>query len=98
MSKSALLDLVPLHRRKVIWHTEDGKQFIETKQDVSGVIKAAGVLSQEKPDKDFTRVALIPLEVLNQAILDGWADDQEQWKKWANDPANRRFRTTEGTI
>ena len=34
MAKSALLDLVPASRRQTIWHEEDGRLFIETRQEV----------------------------------------------------------------
>ncbi len=47
---------------------------------------------------DFRRVAFIPEEVVNQAFLEGWFGDEAAWKRWANDPANRDFRTTKGTI
>lgn len=98
MSKSALLDMIPDELRKVIRHEEDGKRFYETRQDVSRIIKNAEMLSDQKPGKDFTRVALIPKTVLDQAFIDGWFHDEAQWKKWANDPANACYRTTRGTI
>lgn len=98
MSKSALLNLLPDERRKVIRHTEDGKTYMETRQDVSQIIRNAAILSEQKPGKDFTRVAVIPKTVLDQALIDGWFHDEAAWKKWANDPANRCYRTTEGTI
>lgn len=98
MSKSALLDLIPSERRKIIYHEEDGKTYIETRQDLTPIIEAAKILSERKPNKDFTRVALIPKETLNKAFLEGWFHDESAWRKWANDPANKMFRTTEGTI
>lgn len=98
MSKQALLDLAANRRTKVIYHEQDGKTFIEHRQDVEPVIRAAKILSERKPDKDFTRVALIPENVLNQAFTEGWFHDEDAWRRWANDPANKVFRTTEGTI
>jgi hypothetical protein len=98
MSKSALLDLIPEERRKVFYHEEDGRTYIETRQDLTPVIRAAKILSERRPNKDFTRVALIPKETLNKALLEGWFHDESAWRKWANDPANKLFRTTEGTI
>lgn len=98
MSKSALLDLIPEQRRKTVWWEEDGKTFLETKQDVSPIIAAAKDLWQDNPPKDFRRVALIPAEVLNQAFNDGWFHDEVAWKRWANNPANACYRTTKGTI
>lgn len=98
MSKSTLLDLVPESRRKTIYHEEDGRTFVETRQDVDPVIKAAKDMWCEKPPLDMRRVALIPEAVLNQAFNEGWFHDEAAWKKWANDPANAAFRTCKGTI
>lgn len=98
MSKAALLDMLPQERRKVIYHEEDGKTHIETRQDLEPIIKAAKILSQRKPGKDFTRVALIPKTTLDKALIEGWFHDEEAWRRWANDSANKVFRTTEGTI
>ena len=98
MSKSALLDMLPRARRKTIYHEEDGKTYIETRQDVEHIIKAAAEARDHKPDKEFTLVSYIPEEVLNQSFLEGWFHDNAQWRKWANDPANSCYRTTKGTI
>lgn len=98
MAKSALLDLVADSRRKLIYHEEDGNHYIETRQDVEGIIKAAKEMWSDKPPLDMRRVALIPEAVLNQSFVDGWFNDPEAWKRWANDPANECFRTCKGTI
>ena len=98
MSITHLLDFIPEQRRATIHHEEDGKFWIESRQDVEPIIEAAKMLSNERPDKDFTRVALIPLAILNQSFTEGWFEDPDAWKKWANDPANAAFRTTKGTI
>jgi hypothetical protein len=33
MSKSALLDVIQDSRRKLVYHEEDGKTYVETRQD-----------------------------------------------------------------
>lgn len=98
MSKSALLDMVAESRRATIYHEEDGKTFIETRQDVTPVIKAAQEMFCDNPPLDFRRVALIPEAVLNQSYIDGWFGDPDAWRRWANDPVNACYRTTKGTI
>jgi hypothetical protein len=98
MSKSALLDMVPEARRKTIYHEEDGRFFIESRQDVAPVIQAAKEMWSDKPPLDMRRVALIPDVVLNQSFIEGWFGDPEAWRRWANDPANREYRTCAGTI
>ena len=98
MSKQALLDMIPGARRKTIYHEEDGKTVLETRQDVEHIIEAAKYFRGLKPDMEMTRVALIPEEVLNQSFIEGWYHDDAQWRKWANDPANECYRTWKGTI
>jgi hypothetical protein len=98
MSKSALLDLVPGSRRKVIYHEEDGITRVETRQDVEPILGAARILAEEPPGKDFRHAALIPEAVMNQAFIDGWFHDPAAWKRWANDPANEGFRTWKGRL
>lgn len=98
MSKSALLDILPDSRRKTILHMEDGKSWIESRQDVEPIIRAAKILADQPPGKDFRHAAYIPEAVLNQAFTEGWFGDKAAWKKWANDPANRDFRTWKGRL
>jgi hypothetical protein len=98
MSKSALLEFYPDRRRKVVYHEEDGKTWIETSQDVDPIIQAARILADEPPGKDFRHVAFMPEEAMNQALVDGWFNDPKAIKKWVNDPANRDFRTWKGRI
>jgi len=98
MSKSVLLDMVAGSRRMTIMHEEDGKHFVESRQDIAPIVKAAQELWQDKPPKDMRRVALIPDVVLNRAFNEGWFHDETAWKRWANDPANAHLRTTKGTI
>lgn len=98
MSKSALLNVVEDSRRKVIFHEEDGKTFIETRQDVAPIIQAAKNMWDDKPPLDMRHVAYIPEAVINQAFNEGWFHDPAAWKRWANDPTNSCFRTCAGTI
>lgn len=98
MAKSALLDLVADSRRKIIYHEEDGKNWIETRQDVAPIIQAAKDLWDDNPPLDMRQVAVIPETVINQAFSEGWFHDESAWKRWANDPANACFRTCKGTI
>lgn len=98
MSKSALLAILPDARRKLIYHEEGGRTFVETRQDVEHIIAAAKVLADEVPDKDFRHAAFIPEAVLNQAFVEGWFHDPAAWKRWANDPDNSAYRTWAGRL
>ena len=98
MGKSALLDLVPEARRKTIYHEQDGRTLVETRQDVEPILDAARILADGPPGKDFRHAAFIPDVVLEQAMREGWLHDRAAWKRWANDPANARFRTWAGRL
>lgn len=98
MSKQALLDMVVGSRRKTIMHEEDGRHYVESRQDVGPVIAAAQEMWSDRPPLDMRRVALIPEAVLNQAFNEGWFHDEAAWKRWANDPANACYRTCKGSI
>ena len=98
MAKSALLDLVADSRRKTIFHEEDGVTRVESRQDVTPVIKAAKELWCDTPPLDFRLVALMPETVMGEALSQGWFHDKAAIKRWVNDPANACYRTTKGTI
>ena len=98
MSKSALLDLVPEARRKLVWHEQDGRTLIETRQDVEPILAAASLVADQPPGRDFRHAAFIPDVVLEQAFREGWFHDRAAWKRWANDPANAGFRTWKGRL
>lgn len=46
---------------------------------------------------DLKPLAVIPPSVEARALKEGWYNDQDQWRKWANDLNNRKLRTTDGT-
>jgi len=98
MAKSALLDLVPEARRETLYHEEDGRTFVETRQDIEPVVAAARIVAEEPPGADFRHAAFIPEAVLNRAFVEGWFHDAAAWKRWANDPANAMFRTWPGRL
>ncbi len=98
MSKSALLDAVADARRQTILHEEDGRAWIESRQDVAPIIAAARIVSELPPDKDFRHAAYIPDSELNRAFTEGWFHDKAAWKRWANDPANACYRSWPGRL
>jgi hypothetical protein len=46
---------------------------------------------------DMKPIAVIPPSVEAQAMREGWYNDKDQWRKWANDSDNRNLRTSDGT-
>jgi hypothetical protein len=96
---SAILDFDPYRRRKITYIEDGGKSYIETKQDCTSIVEAAKALSElPHNDKSLKPVALIPEEVLNQAMLEGWFHDKARWRAWANNPDNKAFRITTGRL
>ena len=98
MARSALLDLVAGARRKTLYHEEDGRRFVESRQDVEPIVAAARIVADQTPGADFRHAAFIPEAVLNRAFVEGWFHDAAAWKRWANDPANAAFRTWRGRL
>lgn len=93
MSKSALIDFIPDARRKVIYHEEDGRTFVETRQECSHLVEAAKVLADVPPDPEtgWRFLGFIPDAVFNQAAVEGWLHDKAKWRAWLNDRDNRAF-------
>jgi len=79
--------------KDILLHEEGGKQWVETRQDVDPIAKAAAIMAEHSEvSKDFTRVAMIPSTVLDQAFNEGWFHDEDAWKRWY--AANPQFHTT----
>lgn len=72
--------------------------LIKTLEDCESILERAKVLSELTPGKDFRHVAIIPRHVLDQSMREGWFNDRERWKRWANNPDNRGFRTWPGQL
>jgi hypothetical protein len=99
MANKAILKSDPLSRRITYYAEEDGKNYIQTKQDCTAIVEAAKAMSElPHNDPSMKPVALIPEEVLNQAMLEGWFHDKAKWRAWANDPDNKHFRITQGHL
>lgn len=74
----------------------DGEFAIETQEDVEPLVEVAKTLSELEPSKEMRHAALIPQFVLDQALREQWGP--EDWRRWANDPANKAFRTWPGRL
>lgn len=72
--------------------------LVKTIQDCEPIIERAKMLSELEPGKEFRHVACIPLQVVDQAMREGWFHDKEKWKAWANNSDNRAFRTWPGRV
>ncbi len=72
--------------------------IIESLQDCEPIIERAKMLSALEPGKEFRHAAVVPPIVLERAFKEGWYNDEKAWKRWANDPDNRAFRTWPGNL
>lgn len=82
-------------------HTDtSGERYVfETIEDHEPTIESAKVLREHVTSKDtFRHVARVPLTVYEKALREGWADDQDKWRRWLNDPDNAAFRVWEGQV
>lgn len=93
MAKRALLNIDTVKRKRTYYAEEDGKTFLDTYQDVEPMIEAAKVLAEEPPcpSTGMRFMAVIPDEVMDRAIREGWLEDPAAWRRWLNDRDNRAF-------
>ena len=75
-----------------------GDLIIEELEDVEPIIEMAKRLSEQTPGREMRHAAFIPAFVFNRAYRQGWLHDASAWKRWANDPNNRAFRTWPGRL
>lgn len=89
------------------FHDLDGKHFIETRQDISGILEnnkaQFNAIDERTKWGEFTKVASLPnvvIDDLNQkGIMRGHAViDDKRFRAFLNDPDNRFFRTRPGQV
>lgn len=71
---------------------------VYTEVEMDGVLKSIEGLRDEghKPGSANRLVARVPLTVVEQSIHEQW--DDNDWKKWLNDPDNAAFRVWRGRV
>ena len=82
-------------------HTDEAEGLLtfETIENHDHTIESAKALREHVTRKDmFRHVARVPMIVYEQAVREGWADDQDKWRLWLNDPDNAAFRVWEGRV
>jgi len=83
--------------RQYFHYDQHDKTFtVEDREDIEPVIKLAKDMSSLQPSKEWRHSAVIPKFVLDQSLRENW--DRKDWKKWANNHANRPFRTWPGKL
>lgn len=89
------------------FHDLDGKHFIETRQDISGILESNkaqfNAIDERTKWGEFTKIASLPNVVIDdlnkKGIMRGFAViDEKRFRAFLNDPDNRFFRTRPGQI
>jgi hypothetical protein len=78
--------------------TEGDSGYSVSTQDVAKTIEYARSIGEQTPNMDMRHVAEVPLVIYEKALHEGWANDQDAWKKWLNDPINKPFRSWHGKV
>lgn len=66
---------------------------------IEDAVLAQARIERERPTlvgPDLKPLAVVPPSVEARAINEGWINDKDQWRKWANDLNNNKLRTTDG--
>jgi len=70
---------------------------IFTEQNTPDLFANNVALADAHPRRSTNKlVARVPIQVYEQAIREGWDDDD--WKKFLNDPANKNLRVWQGRV
>lgn len=84
--------------RRSSYLRDDAVRF-ETEQNVDGLIEHCKEARERVPNsygRDMVPLAEIPMAVYERAVREGWANDQQAWRKWLSDPDNKVFRIWTG--
>ena len=95
-SRQRLIDWSANSTQYFSYDQHDKSFTIETREDVEPLIQVAHEMSSLQPSNEFRHSAIIPKFVLDQSLRERWGP--KDWKKWANDHANKPFRTWPGNL
>jgi hypothetical protein len=75
-----------------------GMVTVQTQQDMTQTIENNKVMRERHPARSTNKLLArgVPITVAEQALREGW--DQDDWKKWLNDPDNAAFRVWPGRV
>ena len=77
----------------------DDAVIVHDAQEVGDTLRAnARDADVDQSGRHFRLAARIPMTVVNQAIAEGWVHDRERWKRWMNDPDNKKHRVWGGRV
>jgi hypothetical protein len=87
-------------KRTMIWEDDQPDiVHVYTEQDMTEIIEENKVMRELPldPKSNFRTLARgVPITVAEQALRENW--DDNDWKKWLNDPDNAAFRVWPGRV
>lgn len=96
---------------KRVYHEQDGvrrtsivddenpdRLIVLTEVDMDGVIESNKIARELHPTNSTNKLVAkgVPMTVVEKSIHEQW--DDNDWKKWLNDPDNKLFRVWEGRV
>jgi hypothetical protein len=95
--------------RKLVYRDSDGirrtaivddetpdKLVVNTELNLGRLLENNAALEEAQRGRGDKLVARAPLTVYERSIHEGW--DDNDWKRWLNDPDNRAFRVWKGRV
>jgi hypothetical protein len=86
-------------KRTMIWEDDEPDiVHVLTEQDMTQTIENNKVMRELHPRRSNNKLVArgVPIAVAEQALREGW--DDNDWKKWLNDPDNAAFRVWPGRV
>jgi hypothetical protein len=85
-------------RTMILDDERPGMVTVQTQQDMTQTIENNKVMRERHPARSTNKLLArgVPITVAEQALREGW--DQDDWKKWLNDPDNAAFRVWPGRV
>ena len=86
-------------RRTMLWEDEQPNVLrVYTEQDMTQTLENNKVMRELHPRRSNNKLLArgVPITVAERAIRENW--DDNDWKKWLNDPDNAAFRIWPGRV
>ena len=86
-------------KRTMIWEDDAPEEVhVYTEQDLTQAIENNKILQELHPRRSTNKLVArgVPISVAEKALLEQW--DEQDWKRWLNDPSNVMFRVWKGQV
>lgn len=72
--------------------------IVHTEVEMDQILENNKIMRELQPRNAVNKLVArgIPMTVVEKSMLEGW--DDNDWKKWLNDPDNKAFRIWEGQL